>query len=380
MSYAFQTLVHERQRYFAGVLAVTFSAVLIALQCGLLLGLFKITSIPIDHTRVNKAHMVWVGSKAVPSVDLGKPIPESYITRVAGAPGTDHSMPEVFIANFANFNKPTGGTELCFLLGSRMDEAAVGDSDVLTPDLRVALTEEFAIALDESDAKRLALDSPEGEPKINGKKVKVVGYVQGLKSLAAPWVFCSSSTAKKLMGPFLPADHVSYLLVDCKSPERANEVAKYLQDMYPDMGVATGAQFSFKTREYWLTKTKAGIAIGYAALLGLIVGAVITAQTLYSATMASAKEFAILLALGIPRWRISWMVLTQSFWVGLIGVTLAYPICQGLRLLAAQFNAEVDLRWEVLAGTAVVTMVTAIGAGAWAVRSVRKIEPMSLLR
>ena len=36
-----------------------------------------------------------------------------------------------------------------------------------------------------------------------------------------------------------------------------------------------------------------------------MVGAVITAQTLYSATTASAKEYAILLALGIPRWRIS---------------------------------------------------------------------------
>jgi putative ABC transport system permease protein len=378
MSYALQTLWHERQRYFAGVLAVTFSAVLIALQCGLLLGLFKITSIPIDHTQVDKGRVVWVGSKAVPSVDLGKPIPESYLTRVAGTPGAD--MPEMFLANFANFNKPTGGTELCFLLGSRMDPDSVADSDVLTPELRVALTEDYAIALDESDMRRLALDSPEGEPKINGKKVKVVGYVKGLKSLAAPWVFCSFSTAKKLMGPFLPPDSVSYFLLDCKTPDRAAEVAKYLQDRYPDMGVATGSQFSFKTREYWLTKTKAGVALGYAALLGLIVGAVITAQTLYSATMASAKEFAILLALGVPRWRISWMVLTQSFWVGVIGVCLAYPMCLGLRWVAMQWNTEVDLRWEVLAGTAVVTMVTAVAAGAWAVRSVRKIEPMSLLR
>src|SRR4051794_13426649 len=134
MSYALQTLWHERSRYAAGVLAVTFSAVLIALQCGLLLGLFKITSIPIDHTRTDKSRLVWVGSNAAPSVDLGKPIPESHITRVAGV--MDTPMPEVFIANFANFNKPTGGTELCFLLGSRMDPDAVGDSDVLTPELR----------------------------------------------------------------------------------------------------------------------------------------------------------------------------------------------------------------------------------------------------
>ena len=39
MSYSLATLWHDRQRYLPGMLAVAFSAVLIALQCGLLLGL-----------------------------------------------------------------------------------------------------------------------------------------------------------------------------------------------------------------------------------------------------------------------------------------------------------------------------------------------------
>ena len=107
---------------------------------------------------------------------------------------------------------------------------------------------------------------------------------------------------------------------------------------------------------------------------------VITAQTLYSATAANAKEFAILLALGIPRWRISMMVLTQSFWVGIIGIVLSYPICLGLRYAALQLGSDVDLRWEVLAGTAVLTIGMALLAGTLALRSVRQIEPMSLLR
>ena len=95
---------------------------------------------------------------------------------------------------------------------------------------------------------------------------------------------------------------------------------------------------------------------------------------------ASAKEFAILLALGIPRWRISRMVLAQSAWVGVIGVTVAYPICLALQLAARQLNADVDLRWEVLAGTAGVTLLTALLSGLVALGSVRKIEPMDLLR
>jgi putative ABC transport system permease protein len=209
----------------------------------------------------------------------------------------------------------------------------------------------------------------------------VVGTVRGLKSLAAPWVFCSLHTARQLMIHLLPRGQVTYLLARCDSPERAKRVAAELREQYgEDMSVYTAEEFSTGSRWYWLLRTKAGIAIGYAALLGLLVGAVITYQTLYAATTASAKEFAILLALGIPRWRISLMVLAQSFWVGVIGIALAYPVCLLLRYGALQVNTDVDLRWEVLAGTALVTTVMALLAGSFALRSVRQIEPMSLLR
>ena len=376
MSIALQTLWHERARYASGVLAVTFSAVLIALQCGLLLGLFKITSIPIDNTTAD----VWIGSTAVPSVDLGKPIPMSYLSRVDGLSGVVSVEP--FIANFANFTKPPGGTELCFLLAGNLDDGSAGAATLLTKEQREKLTMRYSIIVDESDVKRLGLDKASGnKPKINGKDVNLVGTVKGLKSLAAPWIFCNLDTARQLMGPLLPHDNVTYLLVRTDAPARAKQLAAELRARYPDDMVAfTAEEFSTGSRMYWLTRTKAGLAIGYAALLGLIVGMVITAQTLYSATAANAKEFAILLALGIPRWRIYLMVLTQSFWVGVIGIGLAYPICVGLRALAIQFNTDVDMRWEILAGTAVITVGMALLAGLFALRSVRQIEPMSLLR
>jgi putative ABC transport system permease protein len=381
MGYALQTLWHERQRYASGVLAVTFSAVLIALQCGLLLGLFKITSIPLDQTRAGHGDGVdiWVGSSGTQSVDLGKPIPESYLTRLAGRSGVD--MPEFYIANFGNFTKPVGGTELCYLLGSRLDDDARGTAGVLTPEIRAALTERDTIVVDESDVERLNLDHPTKRAKINGKEVRLVGTVKGLKSLAAPWVFCSLDTARHLLGFILPPDHVTYMIARVDSAERAAQIVKELRAEYPDdMCAYSTIEFSTESRTYWLFRTKAGIAIGYAALLGLIVGMVITAQTLYSATAASAKEFAILLALGIPRWRIMVMVLTQSFWIGVIGIALAYPVCLGLREIARLGNTDVDLRIEIVGGTAIVTIIMALGAGIFALRSVRRIEPMDLLR
>src|SRR5437868_6009700 len=103
MSYSLATLWYERQRFLPGILAVAFSALLIALQFGLLLGLFSITSIPIDHTRAD----IWVGAPEVLSVDLARPIPESYLARVAAEPGVEQC--EIYLQGFAYWAKPVGG-------------------------------------------------------------------------------------------------------------------------------------------------------------------------------------------------------------------------------------------------------------------------------
>ena len=373
MSYALQTLLHERMRYAAGVGAVAFSALLIALQVGLLLGLFQLTSIPVDHTSAD----IWIGSKDVQSVDLGRPIPISDVGRL-DMPGV--SMPEPFYLNFANWTKRQGGTSLCMILGSSMRADALGAANVLTPTMRNELCEPMTVVVDSSDMDRLGVEQPGDTGSINGHEVRVVGTVSGLKSLAAPWVFCSLTTARTLLSSLIEADEATYLLAKTESPERAKEVVRQLSEKYPEMSAFTADEFSTQSRVYWLRRTKAGAALGYAALLGLLVGAVITAQTLYAATMASAREFATLLALGIPRTKVYGMVMAQSFWVGVAGVLLAGPFVFGLGKLAESAGSKVDLRWEVVCGAAAITLVTALVSGLFALRSVRKIEPMSLLR
>ena len=376
MSYALQTLWHEKTRYAAGVGAVAFSAVLMVLQVGLLLGLFETTSIPVDHT---SAH-IWVGSQDVRSVDLNVPIGiNSHMARLTEKRGLI-GQPELFLAGYANQTRADGGMERCFILGSGLDPDAAGAADVLTPGLRTELTMPDSIVIDESELGRTGLESIGNRTKINGVEVTLVGTVKGMKSLAAPWVMCSLTTARKILATYMTPEQTSFLLARAESPQRAKEIVDELNAEYPEMRAYTADDFSFSCRWYWLTRTKAGIAIGYAALLGLLVGAVITAQTLYSATMASAREFATLLALGIPRKKIYGLVMEQSFWVGAAGIVVALPVVYLLALGAEAGGAKVVLRWEILLGAAAVTIVTALGSGFFALRSVRTIQPMSLLR
>ena len=345
---------------------------LIALQCGLLLGLFSITSIPIDHNAAD----VWMGAPAVVSVDLGRPIREGYIARMAAQPEIERC--EVYLQGFAYWSKHNGGTELCMVIGSRLADDSLGAIDKLTPELRTRLTEPGTIVIDESDMERVGVTGIGDVAEVSNSRVRVVGFTKGLKSLAGPYVFCSINTARPLLR-LLP-DQVTYVLGKCRTPEDAARVAARLKERYSNISAFTAPQFSFRSQWHWLTKTKAGIALGYAAALGLLVGAVVTSQTLYAATVASLREFAVLRALGIPRWRMAAMVMTQAWWVGVFGILLALPAIFGLARFADHLTVQVLLPWQLLGSTATVTLVMALGAGLFALRSLRQVEPATLLR
>jgi putative ABC transport system permease protein len=393
MSYSLATLLYDRQRYMPGVLAVAFSCLLIALQCGLLLGLFSIISLPVDNTTAD----IWVVHPDVPSVDLALPIPTSWQAYLLAMPEVERC--EIYNQGFAYWNKPTGGVELSMIVGSRLGKDALGAVPYLTSHMRSQLTEPGAVIIDDSEFERLGVNGIGDTAEINRKQVRVVNTVSGLKSLAGPYVFCNIETARLLLR--MTEDQTMFILARCNNKADAGKVIQRVEEYratqptstnysegkamteYPlpaKMAAFTKEQFSLRSRLHWLTKTKAGIALGFAAALGLLVGAVVTSQTLYAATAASLKEYAVLRAMGIPRWRMAATVLAQSFWVGVAGVALALPTAFALASLGDEVGAKVQLPWQLLALAVGVTMLMAMLSGLAALRSLRLIEPVALLR
>jgi putative ABC transport system permease protein len=256
-------LWHERQRFLPAVLAVAFSALLIILQAGLLLGFFSLKSIPIDHASAD----LWIAHPAVESVDLGRPIPENWIERVAGQPEVVRTEP--YIMTFLVLHKPDGQSEQCLLIGSRLDDEALGAVRELTAPLRERLTEEGTIVADDSDLGGFGRDGREEVAEASSRQVRLVGRVRGLRGLGAAYLFCSLPTARRLT-PELREDEVSFILARCRDPSQARAVARRLREQY-QMAVFTREEFSASTRVYWLTKTQAGIATAWTAVLGLVV-------------------------------------------------------------------------------------------------------------
>lgn len=376
IGYSLTMIWNDRLRFLPAVLAVAFSALLVALQFGLLIGTLSFISTPIDSSGAD----IWVASRSVPSIDLGIPIPVSWLSRLDIQPEAVRT--EYLMYGFGSWLKPEGGSLVCCILGSRLEDDALGAVRGLTPELRALLTEPGSIVVDESELNRLGL-APGGSrvAEISDRRVRVVGTVRGYKSIGGPYIFCSRRTARLLLRLFQNRPNwTMYLLMRCRKAEDVGRVVGRLRAEYPLMSSYASRDFSIRTRMHWLTQSKAGIALAFTAVLALLVGLVVTSQTLYAATLASMREYAVLRALGIPRWRVAAMVMLQSAWIGVAGVIVSVPATVALARGADAVGAKVTLPPWLLAAVVALTMALSLVSGLGALRSLRQVEPIALLR
>src|SRR5207245_4785099 len=139
-------------RFVLASVAVAVSAVLIAVQAGLLIGLLSMMSTPVDKADAD----VWVGYPGVRSVDLGQAIPAHYRNRVAAQPEV-REVEEVEMG-FAQWVVPSNGTrketliEPCMIIGTRLDAHSIAAAEPLRRDPRLlaSLAEPSTVRLDRS--------------------------------------------------------------------------------------------------------------------------------------------------------------------------------------------------------------------------------------
>jgi putative ABC transport system permease protein len=376
MPYSLLMLWRDRRRYASAVLAVAFSDLLIAAQCGLLFGIILCGTVPVDGSSAD----IWITTCDATALTQARPIPRSWVMRAAVLPEVERT--EDCQLSLGLFHKPgQGANELCLLVGTRIDDSSLGALVQLSPALRERLREPGAVVVNEWDLPVLGLTAGVDEyVEINERRVRVVGTVRGYQGVNFVWVFCSLSTAKMLHPETGKHDLTSFGLVKCHNPEQAAQVASRLRNTYPEMGVYTRAEFSQRISVYWLFRSKSGTVMLCTVVLALLVGLVVTSQTLYGAVVASQREYAVLDALGIPRGRLVGLVLAQSFWIGLLGVVLALPLVILFGKAAELLHTDVVLPAWLLLVTAAITMLMALLSGVAALRSLRHVAPAQLLR
>ena len=101
----------------------------------------------------------------------------------------------------------------------------------------------------------------------------------------------------------------------------------------------TKAEFRQRSLNHWLFATGAGVALIGGAVLGLVVGTVIVAQTLYSSTKDHLNEFATLRALGSSSGYIHRVILAQAGLSAVLGYIAGHVIALTIVYLSEQHRA-----------------------------------------
>ncbi|MFO0880066.1 MAG: ABC transporter permease [Gemmataceae bacterium] len=376
LPYSVKIVLREPGRFLPAVLAIAFSAVLVSMQSGMLLGFLQTSSRPVDRVGAD----LWIGSRDMPALGFSHPIETTWYGRIASQPEVAEVEP--YLYGITMWHRDDGGLEQCYVVGTRLGEDSIGRLVDLTQSQRAQLARVGAVGLYDPDRKLLGIRGGEGTiGEISGVRVEIAALIQGPTKAAGlmPGLICSLRTAHRLL-PSLRSDQATYLIARCHDPADAERVARRLRARYPDMAAYTRAEMALRTQQYWLTKTRAGLVLAFSAILGLLVGAVITSQTFYSATAAAWREFSVLRALGIPARHVVGLLLIQALLVGALGILAAWPFTLLLVEIGIRYNVQAVLPLWLVAAVAVVTLGTAMLAGLVALRSLQLVEPGALLR
>lgn len=376
ISLARLTLLREWRRFLPAVLAVGFAGLLVLMQLVLLLGIFRTVSVYIDRSAAD----LWVGYPETKSVDLARNL--SARNEVFLRSHTDVLTVEAYLWSNGDLRRADGSAALATVVGIDPRPGALALAHALTIADRRALDEPETVLVDVSSLANLRTRIGD-TLALNGRRVKVVGLTRGLNSIGGANIVTSLVTARAVAtsDPGDP-DTVGYFLVKLRDPAAAARVRDELapRGIDPPYTVWTAADFSKISQLYWLLESGLGLGFAFSGGIGLLIGIVITSQTLKAVIQTSIREYATLRALGVSVGSLRLVVLEQSAWVGVIGVTITSLIAVAIIQLATANHILVAAPWWAFAGTAAFMLTIAVTSGALSLRVLNQSEPATLLR
>lgn len=373
VSLARSNLLHDKVRFAVTIVGIVFAVVLITVQTGLFIGFTRTTSHIID----NSGAELWVMARGVRNFEVGSPISERKLYQALATPGVAGA--EKYIVQFTRWKRNDGGEESIAIVGFDT-EARLGAPWQLAAGSIADLKSADAIMIDESYREKLGVKSLGQTVEINNQRARVVGFTRGIRSFTtSPFVFTSFKNAQ-IYAPRVREDQCIYVLVKTAAGVDVRAVQAELKARLQDVDVYTTPEFSGKTRVYWMFTTGAGVAILVAALMGLIVGVVVVAQTIYATTVDHLKEFGTLKAMGATNGYIYRVIIKQAF----MSATIGYLLGMALSLLAAHSSARsgaaIALPVELVVGMFALTLLMCVVASIVSINKVTHIDPAMVFK
>jgi putative ABC transport system permease protein len=364
---ALRNLYHDRLRFIATLIGIVFSIVLVTVQMGLYLGFGRMVTTMIDHASAD----LWIMPKGTKCFEDPSLLNMRERYRALSSNAVAEAIP--LVIGFADWRTPTGEMTPVFIIGSDLRSGGLEPWNVVEGRIE-ALSNPKAVAVDRSYFDRLGVSGVGSSAEIRQQSVHVVAVTDGIRSFTTtPFVFVDVNRARNYLG--VSSGKASYLLVRLNPDADPDRERRELVANIPDAEILTPAEFRERSRKFWLFGTGAGAALFAGALLGMIVGTVIVAQTLYSSTKEHLNEFATLRAMGSSKGYIYRVIVCQALLSAVIGFSIAALIGYVIVRLTETTALPIVITPALFLGLFLLTIVMCIGSSLAAIAQVTRIDP-----
>ncbi|MFA6104562.1 MAG: ABC transporter permease [Victivallaceae bacterium] len=373
ISLARASLIYEWRRYLAAIFALGFSALLIYIQTGLMLGFSLSMTAILNNSQAD----LWVSAFNLTSFENsgGVELKNEYYLRMH--PEIESVSP--FLRYWCNGKTYDGEQIWAPLFGVNTDKQKC----LLMPpefleEFADKLDEPMTVVIDRSFSKNLNLNIGD-YTELSNKRVKIVGITDGYKNDRGGFVFASEYTFKQLA----TWTWVQFLMIRIRDPQMADAVAEELNNSTwknSKLKAWSKNNLFWQSQKWQLLESPNSLTFIFLSILALFIGVAITNQSLRSAILASLKEYAALRALGVSKGALCMVVLEQAFWVGIAGLVLAWVLTIVFSYIAVYYKLAFNIPlWFVFVSTIALIMVSLV-SGLLSLMVLYKTEPAELLR
>jgi putative ABC transport system permease protein len=371
LTLASRNLFHDGLRFIATMIGIVFSVVLVMVQMGLYTGFARMVTTVIDHASAD----LWVVPRGAKSFEDMSLLDMGIEAKLLAIKGVAKSVPVVI--GFSGWRRPGGEMTPVFVVGAGLGSSGLEPWNIIEGSAQ-ELAKPGAVAADRAYFERLGISGIGAAAEIHGRKVQVAAVTGGIRSFTTtPYIFAELSQARSYIG--LPPTKASDLLVQLEPGRDAPLIRQEIQSNIPGVDVLTPEEFRSRSRSFWLFGTGAGAALFAGALLGVIVGTVIVAQTLYSSTKDHLTEFATLRAIGCSNRYIYRVIRYQALINALIGFCIASLIGTAVVEVTARSALPVVITPGLVLGLFILTVLMCTASALLAIARVTRTDPVVVL-
>jgi putative ABC transport system permease protein len=368
---AWHMLRHDKLKTAGVLFGVVFSVILTNQSAGTLIGLLAKNTLFLDHAGAD----LYIVPPGTQQLTGGQQLGDVAVMKARTARGVAWAEPILW--GGAAIKLPSGATEALTVIGTRLPDMRGGPWNMVGGDPSV-LAQPDTMILEDSQREKLGGLNIGSVREVNGYKTHVGGFTWGLLPFGPPLSFTDLEFARELL--HVARDRVNYVIVAVAPDVDPRLVQRELQKVLPEAEVLTTGELKARTVKDVMVRSALGVTIGSVTAVGLIVGFVIVALTMFSAVIDNLREFGTLKAIGTTTLDLAKLLLVQSVTYALVGTTLGVASVRliGMGMRSAQMALIMPL--EVHLVTVVVMVCVCIGASSLALLRLRKLEPAMVFR